>query len=84
MKVEENTVDPSPDLLPAKNALVLKQYELHNLVLVHHVDCDVSCLHLRPQQCGSKYDGHALSGHTICFPMFDHPVEMERNESHFN
>lgn len=68
--------------LPAEDALVLEQNELHDLVLVHHVDRYVSRLSLGPQQRGSKHDGHALSGHTIGLPMFNHPGETERNEPH--
>lgn len=72
----------APPPLPAKNTLVLEQRELHNLVLVHHVDRDVPRLSLRSQQRGSKNDGQALSGHTIGFPVFSHPGEVKTNESH--
>lgn len=61
--------------LPAKNALVFQQYELHDLVLIDHVHGDVARLRLGPQQRGSKHDGHTLGGHAVRFPVFDHPGE---------
>lgn len=61
-------------ILPAENALVLQQYELHNLVLIDHVHGDVARLCLGPQQRGSEDDGHALGGHAVGLPVFDHPA----------
>lgn len=66
-------------LLPAEDALVLQQYELHNLVLVHHVDRYVARFRLGPQQGGPEHDGHALGGHAVGLPMVNHPEgERER------
>lgn len=61
-------------ILPAENALVLQQYELHDLVLIDHVHGDVARLRLGPQQRGSEDDGHALGGHAVGLPVFDHPA----------
>jgi len=61
--------------LPAENVLVLQQYELHDLVLVHHVDRDVPRLLFGAQQRGAVHDGHALSGHTVLLAILDHPGE---------
>lgn len=58
--------------LPAEDAFVLEQYELHYLVLVDHVDRDVARLGLGPQQRGSEHDGHALGGHTVFLTVVDH------------
>lgn len=59
--------------LPAEDALVLLQNELHDLVLVDHVDGHVEGLGFRPQQRGAKHDGHALGGHAVLLPVVDHP-----------
>lgn len=59
--------------LPAEDALVLMQYELHDLVLVDHVDRHVEGLGLGPQQRGAEHDGHALGGHAVFLPVVDHP-----------
>lgn len=67
--------------LPAKNVLVLQQYQLHDLVLVHHVDRHVPGLCFRPQQRGAEHDGHTLRGHTVLFTVVDHPAGEEEEES---
>lgn len=69
----------SPVPLPLKNALVLDENKLHYLVLVHHVDCNVARLGLRPQQRGSKHDGHALGGHAVGLAVVNHPVGVGEN-----
>lgn len=63
--------------LPAENALVLQQNELHDLVLVHHVDRNVARLRLGPQQRGSEDDGHTLGGHPVGLAVFDHTGDGE-------
>ena len=64
--------------LPAEDAFVLEQYELHYLVLVDHVDRDVACLGLGPQQRGSEHDGYALGGHAVGLSVFNHPEGREK------
>lgn len=59
--------------LPAEDALVLVQYELHDLVLVDHVHRHVEGLGFGPQQRGAEHDGHALGGHAVFLPVVDHP-----------
>lgn len=59
--------------LPAEDVLVLVQNELHDLVLVDHVDRHVDGLGFRPQQRGAEHDGHALGGHAVLLPVVDHP-----------
>lgn len=71
---EEKRASPSRSLfLPAEDVLVLVQYELHDLVLVDHVDRHVEGLGLGPQQRGAEHDGHALGGHAVLLPVVDHP-----------
>lgn len=54
-------------LFPVKveDLTALDEDELHNLVLVYHVDCHVSCIQFRPHQCWAKYDTETLSGHQV-------------------
>lgn len=59
--------------LSTKNAFIFKQYQLHDLVLVDHVDRDVARLGLGPQQGWSEHDGHALGGHAVGLSVFNHP-----------
>lgn len=59
--------------LPAKDAVVLEQDELHYLVLVDHVDRNVARLRLGPQQRGTEHDGHALGSHAVGLAMVNHP-----------
>lgn len=42
--------------LQAEDLTVLTQHELHNLVLVDHVYCHISCLIFSSQKGGSKYN----------------------------
>lgn len=64
--------------LPPEDAFVLEQYELHYLVLVHHVDGDVARFGLRPEQRGAEHDGHALSGHAVGLSVVNHPGGQEK------
>lgn len=59
--------------LPAEDAFILQQYELHNLVLVDHMDRNVARLGLGSEQSGSKYNGHTLSGHAVGISVVNHP-----------
>lgn len=43
----------------------LNEDELHDLVLVHHVDRHVACVLLRPHEGGAEDDAEALSGHQV-------------------
>lgn len=48
-----------------EDVLALSEDELHHLVLVHHVDCHVSSVQLRPHQRRPEHDTKALSGHQV-------------------
>lgn len=43
----------------------LDEDELHDLVLVDHVDRHVSCVQFRPHKCRAKHNANALSGHQV-------------------
>lgn len=66
-----SSAEPAP--LPAKHTLILEQYELHYLVLVDHVHCNVARLRLGSEQRGTEHYGHALGGHAVGLSVVYHP-----------
>lgn len=49
----------------AEDLPALNQDELHDLVLVHHVDCHVAGILLRPHEGGAKDNAETLSWHQV-------------------
>ena len=69
MSLSGDQGSPQDASLPVQveDFLALDEDELHNLVLVDHVDCHVPRVQLGPHQRWAKHDADSLSGHQV-FP----------------
>lgn len=68
-------------LLPVQveNLSALDEDELHDLVLVRHVDGHVSCVVFRPHQRRAKYNTDTLSGHQVLLRKSQNPENNKSN-----
>lgn len=69
-------------LAQVEDFFALAENELHDLVLVDHVERHVSCVQFGPHQRRAEHDADALSGHQVLFGKGQDSVQVAEQQLH--